>query len=80
MRLPCIPGGLGLSVLTEFIKLNEGKFQIISDDGFYELGTSERAEFLDNPFPGTIVNMEFLTNDFHSYDLGSELCNLDEIF
>lgn len=75
-----IPGGLGLSVLTEFIKLNKGKFQIISDDGFYELGTSERTEFLDNPFPGTIVNMEFLTNDFHSYDIESKSYNLDEIF
>lgn len=75
-----IPGGLGLSVLTEFIKLNKGKFQIISDDGFYELGTSERADFLNIPFPGTIVNMEFRTDDTQSYRLSSESHSIDDIF
>lgn len=75
-----VSGGLGLSLLTEFIKLNNGKFQIISDDGFYEVGTTEQAFTLDAPFPGTIVNMEFRTDDVHSYRLSSEAYNTDDIF
>lgn len=75
-----VSGGLGLSLLTEFIKLNKGKFQIISDDGFYEVGETEKAYALDAPFPGTIVNMEFRTDDVHSYRLSSESYNTDEIF
>ena len=75
-----VSGGLGLSLLTEFIKLNKGKFQIISDDGFYEVGESENNYFLDFPFPGTIVNMEFRTDDSSSYKLSSESDNTDDIF
>lgn len=75
-----VSGGLGLSLLTEFIKLNNGKFQIISDDGFYEVGATEHVDTLDAPFPGTIVNMEFRTDDVHSYRLSSETYNTDDIF
>lgn len=75
-----VSGGLGLSLLTEFIKLNKGKFQIISDNGFYEVGEEEKAGFLDAPFPGTIVNMEFRTDDSNSYRLSSESDNTDDIF
>ena len=69
-----------MSLLTEFIKLNKGKFQIISDNGFYEVGEEEKAGFLDAPFPGTIVNMEFRTDDSNSYRLSSESDNTDDIF
>ena len=75
-----VSGGLGLSLLTEFIKLNKGKFQIISDNGFYEVGQKENAGFLDSPFPGTIVNMEFSTDDANSYRLSSESDNTEDIF
>lgn len=75
-----VSGGLGLSLLTEFIKLNNGKFQIISDDGFYEVGATEHVDTLDAPFPGTIVNMVFRTDDVHSYRLSSETYNTDDIF
>lgn len=75
-----ISGGIGLSLLTEFIKFNKGKFQIISGDGIYEVGEKEKAGFLDFPFPGTIVNMEFRTDDSNSYRLSSESDNIDEIF
>lgn len=74
-----ISGGLGLSLLTEFIKLNNGKFQIVSDDGFYEVGASLQSAFLDFPFPGTIVNMEFRTDDTTSYSLSSDIDNPDNI-
>lgn len=74
------PGGIGLAILKEFIKMNSGKFQIVSDDGFYEIeGDSDTAKFLTNPFPGTIVNMEFRTDDAKSYRLASEF-DLDNIF
>lgn len=75
-----VSGGLGLSLLTEFIKLNKGKFQIISDDGFYEAGTSEHSAILSAPFPGTIVNMEFRTDDTSSYKLSSDPGNINDIF
>lgn len=75
-----VSGGLGLSLLTEFIKLNNGKFQIVSDDGFYEAGATELTYILDVPFPGSIVNMEFRTDDIHSYRLSTEAYNTDNIF
>lgn len=75
-----VSGGLGLSLLTEFIKLNKGKFQIISDDGFYEVEEKETYNFLDSPFPGTVVNMEFRTDDLNSYRLSSGLNTTDDIF
>lgn len=74
------PGGLGLSLLAEFIKLNGGKFQIISDDGFYEFGTAGSGKSLLAPFPGTIVNMEFRTDDERAYRLSSENYSADDIF
>lgn len=73
------PGGMGLAILTEFIKMNGGSFQIISDDAFLQIGNAEKFGFLEYPFPGTIVNMEFRTDDKKSYCLKNEI-NLDEIF
>lgn len=68
-----ISGGLGLAILSEFIKLNKGKLQIISYDGFYESnGVGEKVEILDKCFPGTIVNVEFRTDDLRNYSLVSE--------
>jgi len=75
-----VSGGLGLSLLTEFIKLNKGKFQIISDNGFYELGAEEKSGFLDAPFPGTIVNMKFRTDDINTYRLSTETYDVQDIF
>ncbi len=73
------PGGIGLALLTEFIKINKGKFQIISDNGFFELNENEVVQELSYPFPGTIVNMQFKTNDIHSYLLASEISS-DDVF
>src|SRR5699024_955206 len=60
-----ISGGIGLAVLKEFIEKNEGKMQIVSNDGFYEYGSNgvETRSF-NSGFPGTIVNLQFCTNDF----------------
>jgi hypothetical protein len=75
-----IPGGIGLAILIEFIKINKGKLQIISDDGFYQLSAEEEETYIfDSPFPGTIINMQFRTDDSNSYQLASE-ANLNDIF
>ena len=70
-----IPGGLGLKLLCEFIKMNKGRIQIVSDKGYWELsnnGQIQTQSFL-NPFPGTVVNIEINTADTNSYCLSSEI-------
>lgn len=75
-----VPGGIGLALLKEFISMNNGKMQIISDDGFYEFSNQgERIHQFDKPFPGTIVNLQFRTDDTSSYILQSEL-TVDDLF
>ncbi len=74
------PGGIGLAKLSEFIKLNAGKMQIISNNGFYEQNTSGvNVLELTGEFPGTIVNLQFRTDDNHSYILQEEI-DLNNIF
>lgn len=74
------PGGLGLDIIFEFIKLNNGKIQIISSDGYWEYrkGNTETSIFTDY-FPGTIANIEFNLDDSSIYALKEEI-SLDDIF
>ena len=75
-----IPGGLGLDIIFEFIKLNKGKIQIVSSDGYWEYRNGETEnKIFDNPFPGTIVNIEFNLDDKDYYRLVEEV-SLDDIF
>jgi len=68
------PGGLGLSLIRDFLQLNKGKIQLISCDGYwYQVGTHIKQMSFDNEFDGTIVNLEFNLNDTSSYFLKSEL-------
>lgn len=68
-----IPGGLGLKIIKEFVKLNKGKVQIVSSDGYYEFKKGrEKYESLVNPFPGTLVNLEFNLDDQSFYYLEEE--------
>jgi len=68
-----ISGGIGLAILREFIKKNNGIIQIISDDGFYQLDSNrEQTSFFSGAYPGTVINMQFKTNDVTSYALMSE--------
>lgn len=68
------PGGLGLSLIREFLKLNEGKIQIVSSNGYWEekKGVIFAQDF-KNAFVGTIVNLEFNIDDKKSYALKTEL-------
>ena len=75
-----ISGGIGLAILKEFIEKNKGKMQIISDDGFYQYDkTGVLSHQLIGKFPGTIVNLQFCTDDNSSYALKSEI-NINDIF
>lgn len=54
--------------------------QIISDDGFYQFDNQgEKTQVFNGTFPGTIVNLQFKTDDNYSYILKKEFEN-DEIF
>lgn len=67
------PGGLGFSLILEFIKLNQGMFSLVSgSEGFeYKHG---KENYFDLPFSfsGTIVTMSFYLGDHSSYRLKSE--------
>lgn len=73
-----IPGGLGLKLLVEFIDLNGGRIQIVSDAGYWRRTNGQTlAARLSHPFPGTVVSMEINTADTKSYLLTSELSATD---
>lgn len=73
-----IPGGLGLKLLREFISLNGGQIQIVSDSGYWcQKGDKTNLRSLSAPFPGTVVNVEINTADKSSYALVSELSSED---
>jgi len=75
-----VPGGLGLNIIFEFIKLNKGKVQIISSDGYWEYNENNTiSELFQDSFPGTIVNIEFNLDDRDYYKLIEEI-SLDDIF
>jgi hypothetical protein len=68
------PGGLGLKLIKDFINLNQGRLQIVSDSGYWSF-TYQGVEVmsLESPFPGTIVNIEINAADKQSYRLASEV-------
>lgn len=69
-------GGLGLGIIFDFIKLNNGKIHIISADGYYEFSNGqETTKTLSNPFDGTLVNLTFDLTDKHYYYLEEESLN-----
>jgi len=73
-----VTGGIGLAFIKEFVEKNKGKMQIISDDGFYQFNNQgEKAELFKGSFPGTIVNLQFRTDDYSSYVLKKEFDNND---
>lgn len=72
------PGGLGLKLIKEFIKMNKGKLQIVSRYGYYEFSAGGHSVTkMAHDFPGTCVNIEINTQDTSSYWLTSELSSND---
>ncbi|MBK6961589.1 MAG: ATP-binding protein [Gammaproteobacteria bacterium] len=75
-RKGSVPGGLGLKLINEFIALNKGRIQIVSDRGYWEFSPGgETLTRIGTPFPGTAINIEINTADTSSYRLRSELRN-----
>lgn len=75
------PGGLGLKLIREFVTLNGGCVQIVSDAGYWSTrGGKVELESFGAEFPGTVVNIEINTADTRSYCLESELLDPDSIF
>jgi hypothetical protein len=74
-----VSGGIGLALLYEFINLNKGTVQIVSNDGFWELSQEgvTVSSFAGN-FPGTMVNISVRTDDKHQYMLSNE--KIEDIF
>mgnify|MGYP004492319135 FL=1 len=77
-------GGIGLSLMKEFIHYNNGKYQIVSGNEFWELDKKmENSKELKYHFPGTIVNIEIDQNDTNIYkyeQIKNEKDMDDEIF
>lgn len=73
-------GGLGLSLLREFIELNKGSLHMVSADGFVEY-INGRFQFhtLDMGFPGTIVNIKFNFSDSKRYWMTSETPDMNDL-
>lgn len=60
-------GGLGLDLIRTFLKMNEGKLQINSADGYWEEKKGAIFAADCKHFPGSIVNIEFNLRDVNSY-------------
>ena len=72
-RLATTPGGLGLSLIQEFIDLNNGELYIVSGNETYEkYGDKEIQRNMKNPFPGTIVTVAINLSDKSTYCFTSE--------
>lgn len=72
-----IPGGLGLSTMIDFLRLNQGAMQIVSGKGMVEYRNNTLSDYtLSKSFDGTIVNMEFNFDDDKNYRLANESVDL----
>lgn len=73
-------GGIGLSLMKDFIDYNKEKYQIISGNEFWELNkqkiTSRNFKYV---FPGTIINIEIHQNDKCNYSY-SDRNNAEHLF
>ena len=75
-----VSGGIGLSILKEFIDLNKGKIQVVSDKGYYKIAPEgDELKLFNSPFPGSAINMQFRTDDVNLYSLANEP-GLDDLF
>lgn len=73
-----VPGGQGLKLLCEFIDLNDGCVQIVSDAGYWKRAKRRiETAIFSHSFPGTVVSLEINTADTNSYLLKSELTERD---
>lgn len=75
------PGGLGLSLLKDFIRANEGSLIVLSGNALFAYKNGqENVKILNDFFDGVVVNMIFKTDDHREYFLQSEQKNHDDLF
>jgi hypothetical protein len=68
-----VPGGLGLKIVQNFIRLNKGRLIVVSDEGYWCLnGKAVESRALPAHFPGTSVTLEVRTDDMTRYFLAGE--------
>jgi hypothetical protein len=74
------PGGLGLKLIREFLKINKGEIQIVSVDGFWQQDKNNIifAGDFNKDFAGTIVNLEFNIDKKNIYFFTEEANKLKE--
>jgi hypothetical protein len=66
------PGGVGLKLLKDFIQINGGCVQIVSDRAFWQFHAGKESfSHFARPFPGTAVNLEVNTDDPRIYHLAA---------
>lgn len=71
------PGGLGLSVLMDFLRINRGEFILLSGNESYCLRKKkEKYQNLNMAFPGTIVTITINLSDESIYLLDSDKKNM----
>ena len=76
-KVSSAPGGLGFGVLLEFLKSNNGCFDLLSGNEFYSLNKKkERYYVLGNRFPGTIVTIKINLSDDSIYLLDDKRENI----
>ncbi|MBN8697689.1 MAG: hypothetical protein J0L87_14250 [Bacteroidetes bacterium] len=73
-------GGLGLDLIRSFLKMNDGKLQIRSADGYWEERKNDTfVKDYDSDFNGSIVNIEFNLRDKQSYTTPEEVSSIKDI-
>ncbi|MCA1334220.1 STAS domain-containing protein [Pseudooceanicola marinus] len=69
-----IPGGLGLGILQEFVRLNEGSLIVCSQTGYWEMRAGRVSMHnIRASYPGTAVSLEINTRDTRSYHMKSRV-------
>ena len=71
----CVPRGLGLYYLKDFIYANKGSLRILSNNIYYEYkdgGDSEFFKVIDTPIHGTLITVKVLPDSINLYCLQGE--------
>jgi anti-anti-sigma regulatory factor len=69
-----VPGGLGLKILKNFVRLNGGKLSVVSQGGAWSMDSSGvQRSTLSVPFPGTVITLEVDTSDDAAYSTPADL-------
>ena len=64
-----IPRGLGLSDLQDFIRLNDGSLNILSNDIYYQYNATSNFEHLSFPSMGTFIGITIIADYDHIYTI-----------